>query len=207
MHIGGFLPLSLCDYPGHVAAVVFTRGCNFRCPFCHNGHLLEDAPVPDDLTESDVLARLANRSARLQGVVITGGEPTLQPGLAGFLRRLRPLGLLIKLDTNGSRPAVIEALLAERLIDAIAMDLKAPWAKYRELAGVACEVEALRRSVALIANSGLPHQFRTTRVTPLLSDADCAEIARQVPAGSPHVFQTFQPAQALDPALRDSPAP
>ena len=201
VRIGGFLPLSLCDYPGRVAAVVFTRGCNFRCPFCHNGHLLAET-ASDDLTDDDVLARLAALAARLQGVVVTGGEPTLHPGLAGFLGRIRGLRLAIKLDTNGSRPDVLEALLAARLLDYVAMDLKAPWPRYPELAGTACDVAALQRSVALIAGSGLPHQFRTTRVTPLLSDADCDAIARQVPDGSPHVFQAFRPEQALDPRLR-----
>ena len=204
MQIGGFLPLSLCDYPGHVAAVVFTRGCNFRCPFCHNGHLLDGEGAPEDPAADGVLARLASLAARLQGVVVTGGEPTLQPELADFLRRVRDLRLAIKLDTNGSRPEVLEALFAARLLDFVAMDLKAPWPRYPELAGTPCDVGALRRSVALIAGSGLPHQFRTTRVPPLLSDADCAVIARQVPPGSPHVFQAFQPGHALDPSLRRS---
>ena len=199
--IGGFLPLSLCDYPGRVAAVVFTRGCNFRCPFCHNGHLLDGEGAPEDPAADGVLARLASLAARLQGVVVTGGEPTLQPALADFLRRIRGLRLAIKLDTNGSRPDVLAALLAARLLDFVAMDLKAPWPRYPELSGTACDVAALKRSVALIAGSGLPHQFRTTRVPPLLSDADCAAIARQSPAGSPHVFQTFQPEHALDPRL------
>ena len=204
MRIGGFLPLSLCDYPGRVAAVVFTRGCNFRCPFCHNGHLLDAADAPDDPAADDVLARLAEFAARLQGVVVSGGEPTLQPGLADFLRRIRALRLAIKLDTNGSRPDVLAALLAERLVDFIAMDIKAPWEKYPVLAGAPCDVPALQRSVALIAGSGVPHQFRTTRVMPLLTDADCAAIARQVPAGSPHVFQAFQPGHALEPSLRNA---
>jgi pyruvate formate lyase activating enzyme len=199
--IGGFLPLSLCDYPGHVAAVVFTRGCNFRCPFCHNGHLLGEAAA-DDLAPAAVLERLAGLASRLQGVVVTGGEPTIQPGLADFLRALRGLRLRIKLDTNGSRPEVLDALIGGRLLDFIAMDIKAPWARYPALAGTRCDIGALKRSVALIAASGLPHQFRTTRVAPLLADGDCAEIARQVPAGSPHVFQPFLPEHALDPVLR-----
>ena len=202
VRIGGFLPLSLCDYPRRVAAVVFTRGCNFRCPFCHNGHLLDGVGAPDDPSEDDVLARLASLAARLQGVVVTGGEPTLHPGLADFLGRIRGLGLAIKLDTNGSRPDVLATLLAARLLDFVAMDIKAPWPRYPELTGTACDVAAIQRSVALIAGSGLPHQFRTTRATPLLSSADCDAITRQVPDGSPHVFQAFRPEQALDPRLR-----
>lgn len=199
--IGGFLPLSLCDYPGRVAAVVFTRGCNFRCPFCHNGHLLAGEGA-DDLAETAVLERLADLSPRLQGVVVTGGEPTLQPGLPRFIRALRTMRLQVKLDTNGSRPGILETLLRERLLDFVAMDIKAPWARYPVLTGTRCDIGALQRSVALIAASGLPHQFRTTRVASLLTDDDCAAITRQVPSGSPHVFQPFLPEHALDPVLR-----
>lgn len=201
LRIGGLLPLSLCDYPGCVAAVVFTRGCNFRCPFCHNGHLLAEEAA-DDLPEPAVLLRLAGLASRLQGVVVTGGEPTIQPGLADFIRTLRALRLRVKLDTNGSHPEVLEALLGEHLLDFIAMDIKAPWSRYTALAGTAFRVDALQRSVAVIAASGVPHQFRTTRVAPLLTDDDCAEIVRQIPPGSPHVFQTFLPEHALDPAFR-----
>lgn len=201
MKIGGFLPLSLCDYPGRVAAVVFTRGCNFRCPFCHNGHLLDGGAAADDPSAAEVLTRLEALAPRLQGVVVTGGEPTIQPALPGFLRALQKLRLAVKLDTNGTHPDVLESLIGEKLVDSIAMDIKAPWARYDALTGVAAPVDDLRRSVALIATSGLPHQFRTTRVTPLLTEADCDAITRQVPAGSPHVFQPFLTEHALDPSL------
>ena len=138
MRIGGFVPVSLCDYPCRVAAVVFTQGCNFRCPFCHNGHLVgcEGAALLD---EAAVLAQLAERRNRLGGVVVTGGEPTLQGDLPQFLHALKQLGLAVKLDTNGSQPDVLQALLADRLVDYVAMDLKAPWARYDRLAGLACD--------------------------------------------------------------------
>lgn len=198
--IGGFLPLTLSDYPGHLAAMVFTRGCNFRCPFCHNGHLLEEeAP---ELDSSRVLARLKRRASKLQGLVVSGGEPTLHAELFPFLRAVRSLGLTVKLDTNGSHPEVLERLLREGLLDFVAMDIKAPWPRYQRLAGVPCDTEALRRSVALIAASGRDHQFRTTRVTPLLTEEDEAAIVAQVPPGSPHRWQEFQPEHSLDPNLR-----
>ena len=201
LRIGGLLPLSLCDYPGRVAAVVFTRGCNFRCPFCHNGHLLEGDPTAD-LPPEAVLDRLTTLGTRLQGVVVTGGEPTIQPGLAAFIRELRARRFSVKLDTNGSHPEVLEALLEESLLDFIAMDIKAPWARYPVLTKSACDIAAVRRSVAILAASGRPHQFRTTHVPQLLTDDDCEAIVRQLPAGSPHIFQPFLPEHALDPALR-----
>ena len=202
MRIGGFVPVSLCDYPCRVAAVVFVQGCNFRCPFCHNGHLLEAADVPGAPNESQVLDRLDERRTRLGGVVVSGGEPTLQPDLPLFLHRIKAMVLAVKLDTNGSRPDVLEALLADRLVDYLAMDIKAPWDNYARLAGGACDLVLLRRSVRLIAASGLPHEFRTTRVESLLTEADCQAILQQVPAGSVHKWQRFRPEHSLDPALR-----
>jgi len=207
MNLAGFVPLSLCDYPGRVAAVVFTQGCNFRCPFCHNGHLL--SPVPDPATRVDeewVLAVLVERKNRLGGVVVSGGEPTAQTDLPHFLRRLKALGLAVKLDTNGSRPNVLHALLAERLLDYIAMDIKAPWNKYAALAGIACDVAAIQASMELIAASGVPHLFRTTRVDPLLTASDYIGLKTQIPKASPHVWQPFRAAFSRDPALRPASA-
>ena len=203
MRIGGFVPVSLCDYPCRVAAVVFVQGCNFRCPFCHNGHLVPPEAATA-LDEDAVLARLRERRTRLGGVVVSGGEPTLQPDLPLFLLRLKSLGLAVKLDTNGSRPDVLELLLAEALVDYIAMDLKAPWEKYARLTGGSRDLVLLRRSLRLVAASGLPHEFRTTRVEPLLSAEDCVAIARLVPPGSIHKWQRFRPEHSLDPALRET---
>ena len=204
MTLAGFVPLSLCDYPGRVASVLFTQGCNFRCPWCHNPHLVPAEP-PGGTASSDtqaVIGALASRRTRVEGVVVTGGEPTLHAGLPALLRRLRALGLHIKLDTNGSRPAVLRALFAERLLDDVAMDVKAPWARYAALTDTpACDIAALRASVALIAGSGVAHQFRTTRVDPLLSGSDYVAIRRQIPDGSPHVWQAFRPDACLNPAL------
>ena len=201
MRIGGFVPVSLCDYPCRVAVVIFTQGCNFRCPFCHNGHLIEkNGDVA--LDEQTVFAQLEDRRTRLGGVVISGGEPTLQPDLPNFLHRIKFLGLPVKLDTNGSRPDVLEALINDRLVNYIAMDIKAPWDKYDRLTGITTDAVLLRRSLRLIATCGVPHEFRTTRVEPLLTHDDCAEITRQVPAGSQHKWQKFRAEHSLDPVLR-----
>lgn len=207
MNLAGFVPLSLCDFPGRVAAVVFTQGCNFKCPWCHNGHLVPQASDPlNAVSEEAVVSVLAERRTRLGGVVVSGGEPTLQPALPRFLRRLKALGLEVKLDTNGSRPEVLRQLLSERLLDYVAMDIKAPWDKYAALTGTtACPVAAVQASIALVAASGVPHAFRTTRVDPLLSEREYGDIRAQIPPGSPHTWQTFRPAYSLDPALRRQP--
>ncbi len=204
MKLAGFVPLSLCDYPGRVAAVVFTQGCNFRCPWCHNGHLLPLAADPAQaVSEAHVLSVLAERRKRLGGVVVSGGEPTLQPALPRFLRSLKALGLDVKLDTNGSHPQVLRQLLADRLLDYVAMDVKAPWERYAALTGQSvCDVAAVQASLALIAASGVPHAFRTTRVDPLLSEREYGDIRTQIPLGSTHTWQAFRPAYSHDPALR-----
>ncbi len=193
MKIAGFVPLSLCDYPGHIAAVIFTQGCNFRCPFCHNGHLIPELSAGSEMwEESSVFSLLRERRSKLQGVVITGGEPTLQTDLAAVLRKIRDLGLKTKLDTNGAKPSVLSTLLDRGLLDFVAMDIKAPWHKYAALAGIDCDVSALQRSVELIASSGVDHQFRTTQAHHLLDAADYAAIKSQIPASSPHVWQEYR---------------
>ncbi len=205
MIIGGFQAFTLMDFPGRVAAVVFTQGCNFRCPFCHNGSLLPMEPNPDTLIpEEDVFRLLEQRRGKLDGVMITGGEATLQPDLPDFLRRLQAMDFDTGLETNGSHPEVIAALLGEGLLDFVAMDIKAPLETYDRLSGVRAPVERIRESIELIAASGLEHEFRTTVVETLLSPEDIAAIEKLVPDGSPHELQKFVPANALDPGLREA---
>ncbi len=202
MIIGGFEPLTLSDYPGEIAAVVFTQGCNFRCPFCHNGLLLSIAPQDrPSWNEHEVLEMLARQRGKLGGVVISGGEPTLQGDLSSFIRRVRAMGLKIKLDTNGSRPEVLRRLLQEGLLDYVAMDVKAPWPLYHRLVGTAVDTGAIAESVRLIAGSGVRHEFRTTMVEELLAPDDVAAVAAMIPAGSTHTLQEFRPELALHPAL------
>lgn len=205
MKIGGFQPCSFSDFPGHLAAVVFTQGCNFRCPFCHNARLLPTEDVI--LSASAILHVLRARRRQLDGVVITGGEPTLQGDLSSFLAELRQLGLKIKLDTNGSRPEILQSLIEAGLLDYIAMDIKAPWKRYDQLAGLPVRVEHLRESMSLIVGSGIAHEFRTTVVTPLLAPADLRVIGSQIPKRSPYKTQPFRPEYAFAPALRQAPVP
>ena len=199
MKIAGFVPLSLCDYPGHIAAVVFTQGCNFKCPFCHNWHLIPHESESVGLLDvEEIFATLKERLSALQGVVVSGGEPAIQKNLEPFLVRIKELGLKTKLDTNGASPDVLRSLLGKGLIDFVAMDIKAPWHKYHLLSGIKCNVAALQESVDLIASSGVDHQFRTTQYNDMLDDVDYVEIKKQVPHLSPHVWQEYRPPAEID---------
>jgi pyruvate formate lyase activating enzyme len=203
MRIGGLNSFSLSDFPGHVAAVVFTQGCNFCCPYCHNGSLIPMVPSTGALIPLEEVFRFLDmRCGQLNGVVFSGGEPTLQHDISLFFHRVRSMGYKIKLDTNGSRPEVVAELLLEGLVDFIAMDIKAPFALYDRLTGVCAPKERLEESIALIAQSGIDHEFRTTVVEPLLSEDDLQVIQEMVPQGSRHRLQKFRPENALDPVLR-----
>lgn len=207
MRFGGFQPFSLSDYPGHVAAIAFAQGCNFRCPFCHNGDLLAFNPREKSFyPEREILNTLRKRQGKLEGLVVSGGEPTLQLDLPRFLKMVKGIGYKIKLDTNGSQPVMLSRLIADGLVDYVAMDIKAPLEKYNRISGTLVNPKSIEESIALIAWSKLPHHFRTTAVTPLLTPADIHDIRQMVPKGSDFLVQTFNPENALDPALRDEVA-
>jgi len=176
MIIGGLQKLSLIDFPGRPAAVVFTRGCNFRCPYCHNPELISSHSADNDIHPKEFFAFLEKRRGLLEGVVVTGGEPTLHDDLPDFMRRIKGLGFAVKLDSNGSNPMMLQKIIDDRLVDYIAMDVKAPFEKYDRVAGVAVNINAIRASIDIIRNSGLPHQFRTTLARPLLDRQDAATI-------------------------------
>ena len=192
--IGGFTPFTLTDYPGKVAAIVFTQGCNLACPFCHNKALIPIKHTPEDEGKkrvTKVLSILAKRRGKIQGVVVTGGEPTIQPGLRDFLKALKELGLRVKLDTNGTNPGVLRQVLTEDLVDFIAMDIKAPWEKYAKLAGRKLNVDPLKESINLILESGVKCLFRTTFVSSLLTERDINVIKSYIPRYVPFVRQKF----------------
>ena len=182
IQIGGLAKYSLVDYPGKVAAVVFTQGCNFRCPYCHNQGLLKSKVSSSRLLDQGlVLEFLYKRQKQLDGVVITGGEPTLQPDLVDFIDTIKSLGYLVKLDTNGSRPEVLREVIAEGLVDYIAMDIKASLdkKKYDWVAGVAVDIGKIEESQNILrfcSQSNLAVEFRTTVDKNLLSSDDLFEI-------------------------------
>ena len=168
MKIVGIQKLTLLDYPGRVACTVFLNGCNFRCPYCHNAELLGDAePV---MSVEGLLAFLQKRRGILDGVCITGGEPTLHPELSELIRSIRALGFAVKLDTNGYRPEVLGALLGEGLLDYVAMDLKNGPQAYAQTVGLpAVDLERVGESIRLLLDSGTEFELRTTVVHPLHS--------------------------------------
>jgi len=204
MRIGGFQKVSLIDYPGKVAAVVFTQGCNFRCPFCHNVELVVPTCFGPTIDEDEVLAFLTKRVDKLQGVVVTGGEPTLQPDLDRFLQKIKALGYAVKLDTNGSRPEVLQQLLEGALVDYVAMDIKASPEKYDLLCGVPVNLIKIRDSIRLILSSGMPHEFRSTFPKTFLSKNDLPGMLALVEGSSSFRIQPFVPQEKiLDISLMD----
>ncbi len=210
MQIAQVLPTTLIDYPGRVAALVYVPGCDFRCPFCHNPELVLPERVSSLalIPQERVLHMLRERRGFLDGVVITGGEATLQGDLADFARALKGMDLLVKLDTNGSRPDVLDLLLGERLLDYVAMDLKAPADRYDALCGTPVDLEAIHRSIRSIIARAPDYEFRTT-AAPTLTPADLVAVTELIPGAKRFVLQRFvSPAgkDLVDPAWRDRPA-
>lgn len=225
MKIAGLQKLTLLDYPGKTACTVFTPGCDFRCPFCHNADLVvgtaDDGAFPF-LPENDFFAFLDKRHGLLDGVCVTGGEPTLQPGLADFLARVRAEGFAVKLDTNGSRPTVLRALLDAGLLDAVAMDVKNAPARYAETAGAAAsaeptdgtacpddafDLESVEESMRTLLAGDVPFEFRTTVVDGLHTAESLEEAARWIarlavetgadPASVRWFLQNFEDAESV----------
>jgi pyruvate formate lyase activating enzyme len=176
MRIGGFEKFSLVDYPGKVSAVVFTQGCNFRCGYCHNPQLVYPELYTDLISSEEIVEFLEKRIGRIDGVVITGGEPSLQKNLISFMNRIKAMGFLVKLDTNGNKPEVIEEVIASGLADYIAMDIKGPFTKYSKICAVEVDITDIKKSIYLIKNSGIRYQFRTTFDTGLLNNFDLEEV-------------------------------
>lgn len=198
MRIHGFQKTTLLDYPGHVAATVFVGGCNFRCPFCHNGQLVLDAAGQPVIPEEEVLAYLKKRRGVLEGVCITGGEPTLQEDLAVFIRSLKDLGYLVKLDTNGYRPEVLGYLLQEGLLNYVAMDIKATSKKYSLAAGMsAFQFEQIMESIRLLMKGMVPYEFRTTVVKGIHVAEDFEEIGKMLQGCSSYYLQGFRESDTM----------
>ncbi|MFA7073976.1 MAG: anaerobic ribonucleoside-triphosphate reductase activating protein [Endomicrobiaceae bacterium] len=176
MRIGGFQKFSLIDFPQKTSAIIFTQGCNFRCEYCHNPelvyHNLFKIPIPVE----QVLSFLETRKKQLDAVVITGGEPTCQEDLEDFICRIKSIGYLIKLDTNGSNPQILKGIIDKKLIDFIAMDIKAPFDKYSFLTCVPVDIEKIRTSIEIIKNSKVKYEFRTTYDTSKLFPSDIEKI-------------------------------
>jgi len=193
MQIHGFNKTTLLDYPKHLAATIFTGACNFRCPFCQNASLVLHPSTEPIIPTEEVLAYLRKRVGILEGVCITGGEPTLQPDLAEFLQQIRDLGLLIKLDTNGYHPDVIQHLLDRQLLDYIAMDIKSSLPHYPAASGLSTpDLSLIQTSVSLIMHSGIPYEFRTTAVRELTTPEDFLSIGAWLQGAQSYFLQGYQ---------------
>ena len=200
--IRGFIENTLLDWEGKVAAVVFLPGCNFRCGYCHARHLVEAAPSDEAIPLEAVLDTLERQRGWIDGVVISGGEPTLHPDLLDLIRALRAAGLGIKLDTNGSRPQVLERLLGLGLLDHVAMDVKAPLDdRYSAVAGAPVDLAAIRQSIDLLLGGQTPYEFRTTVCPDKLDAAGIEEIAQALRGARLYYLQTFRPVNCLDRSL------
>lgn len=191
MRIAGLGKTSLVDYPGKIAAVVFSPLCNFDCYYCHNRSLIRDIPDNQVIPEEEVFAYLRKRVGKLDGVVLTGGEPTLQPDLIDFAGRVKALGYAVKLDTNGSNPQILKNAIGSRHFDYVAMDVKAPRDRYREIAGADVDIAAIGESVSLLMEGKIPYEFRTT-VIPRLTRADIVSIGQWIEGAGQYALQQYQ---------------
>lgn len=192
MIIGGIQKTSLIDYPSKVSCVVFTSGCNFHCPYCHNPDLVKPDPTWTTYSVKKTLSFLEERRPFLEGVVISGGEPTLQPDLFDFCVRIKKLGYPVKLDTNGSKPDIIKKLLDAHLLDYIAMDIKTDPSRYTPVITKFIDTAAIQSSIRLILGSEIAHEFRTTCVKSIVSKEDILTIARLIGGAKLFVLQKAQ---------------
>ncbi|MFA5853610.1 MAG: anaerobic ribonucleoside-triphosphate reductase activating protein [Patescibacteria group bacterium] len=206
MRIAGLQPLSLLDFPGRVAAIVFTQGCPFRCVYCHNPELLPTRGKNEMETE-EVLDRLAERRLFLDGVVVTGGEPTVHPDLPEFLSEIKSMGLETKLDTNGVHPRMIERVIQEKLVDFFAMDLKHVWSRYGEVIGPAARVatDNCIETMGVIRSSGIACEFRTTVYPHLHTEDDLVKIASSLGSGDRYALQEMRYEKTLAKDLPRAP--
>lgn len=198
MLIGGIQKLSLLDFPKKMAATVFTQGCPFRCHYCHNAELVLPDKFDKTIPEEDLFDFLKTRIGKLDAVVISGGEPTIQPGLSRFIKKIKDMGFLVKLDTSGIDPEKLSELIEKNLLDYIAMDFKAPYNKYPSVIGVNIDTDKIRRSVDIILKSSIAHEFRTTITDTLLTLDDLIEISTCIKGADLFALQRFISSSTLN---------
>ena len=190
MFFAGFQKLTLLDYPGKVACILFTNGCNFRCPFCHNASLVR-AQDGADISDSEVLEFLKKRQGILEGVCISGGEPLIHNELKDFIREVKKLGYPVKLDTNGSFPQKLRELIGEGLVDYVAMDIKNSFEKYNETTGISADIDSIKESIEILINGNIDYEFRTTLVSGFHTTQDMQRIGEMIKGTKKYYLQNF----------------
>jgi pyruvate formate lyase activating enzyme len=198
MKIGGLQKVSLIDYPGLICAIVFVQGCNFKCPYCHNPELVDSKLFRPVIGELDVIDFLSKRKGKIDAVTISGGEPTIQEDLLPFIEQIKKMGFAVKLDTNGSQPQVIRSLLEKNLLDFIAMDVKGPLVKYKNIACTPVDPEKIKKSIKNILQSKVEHEFRTTIVKSQLTEKNILEIGEMISGARKYALQKFIPERTLE---------
>lgn len=192
MRIDGLQKMTLLDFPGKVACTVFTGGCNFRCPFCHNALLVTELPENPDYTVDEILSFLKKRAGLLDGVAITGGEPLMNPDIADFIKQIRDLGYSVKLDTNGSYPDRLKSLVGEGIVDYVAMDIKNCKEKYAETVGLkSYDLSKIEESVDFLKTNAVDYEFRTTVVKEFHTVEDIRKAAEWIKGAKRYFLQNF----------------
>jgi pyruvate formate lyase activating enzyme len=200
MLIGGLQKLTLIDYPGKVAVTLFALGCDFRCPWCQNPELVDPKKTKKQprIKEEVFFNFLKSRQGLLDGVCLTGGEPTIQPALIDFIRKIKQEGFLVKLDTNGSQPAILEKLFQQGLLDFVAMDIKSSLERYSEATGQPVELKDIQKSIDLIKQSKIDYEFRTTAVPGLIDQIEIKKIGQWLQGAKCFALQQFRTEKTLD---------
>jgi pyruvate formate lyase activating enzyme len=220
IQIGGLQKLTLIDYPGRLAATVFLCGCNFRCPWCYSRELVlpEEIKKQPRISEKDFFDFLKERKGLLEALVLCGGEPSINQDLPQFCKKIKKLGYLVKLDTNGSNPKMLKDLIDKKLVDYVAMDIKAPLKmqsakcktqndnskfknKYERATGIKINLEDIKKSIKIIKNSGIEYEFRTTVVPSIHTKEDIIQIAREISPAKRYYLQNFRPQKTIDPSF------
>jgi pyruvate formate lyase activating enzyme len=198
LKIKGFQKTSLIDYPGKICSVLFLPGCNYRCPYCQNPDLIKNPDKLPDIKEDYVLSFLEKRKKLIDGVCITGGEPTIHKELPTFIKKIKEQGLLVKLDTNGSNPEIVEQLIKNKLIDYVAMDVKAPLEKYNEVVRVNVDIEKIKETIRILMTSNIDYEFRTTVLPKFHKKEDLLKIAKLIKGAKKYYLQQFRALVTLD---------
>jgi len=203
MEIGGLQKLTLIDYPGRLAATVFLIGCDFRCPWCYSSELILPKKIKKQpkISQKELFKFLKERKKLLDGLVLCGGEPTINKKLPNFIKKIKKLGYLVKLDTNGSNPKMLKKLIKGKLIDYVAMDIKLPKERYPEIFGKRVKIEDIEESIKILKEGKSDYEFRTTIVPTIHTKEDILKIAKWIRGAKRYYLQNFRPEKTVDPSF------